>query len=117
LADSAVVLTVIGALRVVVAYLLPRLKNFDTRALELSYEIGAFSYAAMCGIIAAESLWFDLSSSVQTLTVGYAIGYGVAMASRAEVAALDARSCLHLRVVARIVLRSDARLDLSRARA
>ena len=53
------------------AYLLPRLKEFDTRALELLYELGAFSYAGMCGIIAAADA--DVRrchSSVQTLTVG-----------------------------------------------
>jgi hypothetical protein len=55
LADSAAILTVIAVVRVVVAYLLPRLKNFNTKALELIYELGAFSYAGMCGIIAAES--------------------------------------------------------------
>ena len=64
------------------AYLLPRLKEFDTRALELLYELGAFTYAGMCGMIAAETVLFDVQSSVQTLTVGNAIGYGVAMASR-----------------------------------
>ena len=70
LADSAAVLTAIAVLRVVVAYLLPRLKTFGTKALELTYELGAFSYAGMCGIIAAESLWFSLPASVQTLTEG-----------------------------------------------
>jgi diguanylate cyclase (GGDEF)-like protein len=80
--DSAVALTVIAVLRAILAYLLPRLKKFDTRALEHIYELGAFSYALMCGVIAAESLWFGLPASVQTLTVGYTIGYGVAMASR-----------------------------------
>jgi diguanylate cyclase (GGDEF)-like protein len=79
---SAAVLTVIAVLRVSMAYLLPRLKEFDTRALELLYELGAFSYAAMCGIIAAQTLLFHLPSTMQTLTVGMAIGYGVAMAAR-----------------------------------
>ena len=79
---SAAILTGIAVSRVVMAYLLPRLKQFDTKALELLYELGAFSYAGMCGIIAAETLTFALQSSVQTLTVGMAIGYGVAMASR-----------------------------------
>jgi hypothetical protein len=37
---------------------------------------------ACAGIIAAQTLMFNLQSSVQTLTVGNAIGYGVAMASR-----------------------------------
>ncbi|MEO5587296.1 MAG: EAL domain-containing protein [Novosphingobium sp.] len=78
----AVVLTVIAILRVGMAYLLPRLRDFDTKALELCYELGAFSYAAVCGMIAAEALTASLSGSVQTLTVGNAISYGVAMAAR-----------------------------------
>jgi len=82
LSVSAAVLTAVAALRVVLAYLLPRLKRFDTKALEMLFEIGAFSYAGMCGIIAAQSVMFGLQSSVQTLTVGNALAYGVAMASR-----------------------------------
>ena len=82
LSVSAAVLTAIAISRVIMAYLLPRMKDFDTRALEVLYELGAFSYAAMCGLIAAQTLMLDLRSSVQTLTVGMAIGYGVAMASR-----------------------------------
>lgn len=79
---SAAILTVIAVARVAMAYLLPRLKSFDTKALEVLYELGAFSYAGMCGFIAAQTLMLDMQSSVQTLTVGMAIGYGVAMASR-----------------------------------
>jgi diguanylate cyclase (GGDEF)-like protein len=82
LAASAAILTAIAVIRVIVSYLLPRLKEFDTKALEHIYELGAFSYAGMCGVIAAQTLLFDLQSSVQTLTVGNAIAYGVAMASR-----------------------------------
>lgn len=82
LAYSAAILTAVALLRVIMAYLLPRLKEFDTRVLELLYELGAFSYAGMCGIIAAQSMMFHLQSSVQTLTVGNAIAYGVAMAAR-----------------------------------
>ena len=82
LTGTAAVLTVIALLRVTMAYLLPRLKEFDTKALELLYEIGAFSYAGMCGILAAQALLLDLGAHVQTLTVGNAISYGVAMASR-----------------------------------
>jgi diguanylate cyclase (GGDEF)-like protein len=83
LAYSASILTAIAGLRVLIAYLIPRLKNFNNaKALELLYELGAFSYACMCGVMAAESIRLELPSSVQTLTVGNAIAYGVAMASR-----------------------------------
>jgi diguanylate cyclase (GGDEF)-like protein len=79
---SASILTAVAAVRVALAYLLPKLKEFDTRALEIAFEIGAFSFALMCGVIAAQSVYFDLQQGVQTLTVGMAIGYGVAMAAR-----------------------------------
>lgn len=79
---SAAFLSAIAGLRVIMAYLLPRLKEFNTKALEMLYEVGAFSYAGMCGIIAGQTILFQLESSVQTLTVGNAIAYGVAMASR-----------------------------------
>ncbi|HEY6815818.1 MAG TPA: EAL domain-containing protein [Croceibacterium sp.] len=79
---SASVLTLIAVLRMVMASVIPRLKDFNTRALELLYEFGAFSYAAMCGILAAQTLSFDHATSSQTLAVGNAIGYGVAVASR-----------------------------------
>ncbi len=82
LTASAAALTAIAILRVFMAFLLPRLKNFDTRFLEVCYEIGAFSYAGLCGILAAQTLSYSLPSSLQTLTVGNAIAYGVAMASR-----------------------------------
>ena len=82
LAGSAAVLTTIAILRVTMAYLLPRLKSFDKSAPELLFEVGAFAYSGMCGLIAAQSVLFNAPSSVQTLTVANAIGYGVAMASR-----------------------------------
>jgi diguanylate cyclase (GGDEF)-like protein len=79
---SAAVLTTIAILRVAMAYLLPRLPTFGKAALELLFEVGAFAYSAMCGLIAAQCVLFDAPASVQTLTVANAIGYGVAMASR-----------------------------------
>lgn len=82
LSVAAAILTAIAISRAVMAFLLPRLKSCDKKTLEFLYELGAFSYAGMCGIIAAQSLLFDLQSTVQTLTVANAVGYGIAMASR-----------------------------------
>jgi diguanylate cyclase (GGDEF)-like protein len=79
---SVTILTAIAIVRVAMAYTLPRLKDFDTRTLELLFEIGAFSYAAMLGFVAAQTVYFGVDSSMQTLAVGNAIGYGVAMSSR-----------------------------------
>ena len=82
LTASAAVLTAVAALRMAMAYGLPRLKRFDKWALELFFEVGAFAYAGMCGFIAAQCILFDTPASVQALTVSNAIGYGAAMASR-----------------------------------
>jgi diguanylate cyclase (GGDEF)-like protein len=79
---SAAILSAIAVLRMVMAYLLPRIQSVDKRALEVLFEIGAFAYAFVCGLIAAQTVYLNQPSSVQTLTVANAIGYGVAMASR-----------------------------------
>ena len=82
LTASAAILTFIAALRVGMAYLLPRKQSFDKATLEIFFEIGAFAYAGMCGLLAAQCIYFDASASVQALTVSNTIGYGAAMASR-----------------------------------
>ena len=79
---SAAILTAIATIRVVMAYRLPRRKAFDKRMLERLFEFGAFTYAGMLGVIAAQCVRLDLSAGAQVLTVANAVGYGVAMASR-----------------------------------
>ena len=66
LASSAAILTTIAVLRVAMAYLLPRAQAFDKATLELIFEVGAFAYAGMCGLIAAQCMMFIPPSSVQT---------------------------------------------------
>ncbi|MXO59252.1 EAL domain-containing protein [Altererythrobacter salegens] len=46
------------------------------------YETGALSYAFLVGMIGAAVLWFDFSAHLQTLTVSYALVYGVGIAAR-----------------------------------
>jgi len=79
---SAIMLSTIAIVRVLMQYTLPKIERIETKSREWLFEIGAFSYATMCGIIAAQAVWLDLETHVQTLTVGNAISYGVAMASR-----------------------------------
>jgi diguanylate cyclase (GGDEF)-like protein len=79
---SAAILTAIATTRVIMAYRLPRRKAFDKRVLERLFEFGAFTYAGMLGVIAAQSVRLDLAAGAQVLTVANAVGYGVAMASR-----------------------------------
>jgi diguanylate cyclase (GGDEF)-like protein len=54
----------------------------DTKRLEMIYELGAFSYASVVGIIAAATIFLDLEPHAQLLMVGYAIGYGVGISAR-----------------------------------
>ncbi len=82
LAISATILTAIAVARVAMAYLLPRSKRFDKAALEIPFEVGAFAYAGMCGMIAAQCIMLDAPASVQALTVSNTIGYGAGIASR-----------------------------------
>ncbi len=82
LAASAAALTVIAISRVVMAWLLPRLKSHDSRLLEILYEAGAFSYSAICGLMAAQTLFLHAPPTVCTLMLGNAIAYGVAIAAR-----------------------------------
>jgi len=80
---AAVLLSVIGVLRVVTAIRIgPDTEDKDTKRLELIYEAGAFSYASLVGLIAAAALVFQLHPYSQMLMVGYAIGYGVGISAR-----------------------------------
>ncbi len=68
--------------RIVMALMLPRLRNRDTRRLELLYELGAFTYSAILGVFAAMTVSYDLPATAQLLVVAYAIGYGTGIAAR-----------------------------------
>ncbi len=78
----AIALSVVAVARVVLALLLPRMANRDTRRLELLYEIGAFTYSAQLGLIAALAIWFEVPGSAQMLIACYAVGYGAGIAAR-----------------------------------
>ena len=76
-------LTVIAIARVAAAYgLSPERRETSTRTLELIYEIGAFSYAFLLGVIAAMTIWFDASAGVEVLMVSNALCYGVGICAR-----------------------------------
>jgi NADH:ubiquinone oxidoreductase subunit K len=78
----AMLLSLIGVTRVVLALALPRLKLRDTKRLELVYETGAFSYTAVVGIFTALTIWYQIPMIAQMLMACYAIGYAGGMASR-----------------------------------
>ncbi|MBS0474187.1 MAG: EAL domain-containing protein [Proteobacteria bacterium] len=80
--DVAVLLSVIGALRVVMALVLPRVVKRDTVWLERLYQLGAFSFCLMVGILGGLTVEFGLPGAAQMLIICYAIGYASGMSSR-----------------------------------
>ena len=78
----AIALSVVAAARVAAALILPRLANRDSARLELIYELGAFTYSALLGVLAALVVGYDIDNSAQLLIVCYAIGYGAGIAAR-----------------------------------
>ncbi|MBO9516703.1 MAG: EAL domain-containing protein [Porphyrobacter sp.] len=54
----------------------------DARRLEMIYEIGAYTYALLSGILAALTVYDTSGGHIQTLTVAYALVYGVGISAR-----------------------------------
>ncbi len=80
--EIALLLTTIAIARIVMAVLLPRVRNRDARRMELLYEFGAFTYSAVLGVFAAMTVGYKLPATAQLLMVAYAIGYGTGIAAR-----------------------------------
>jgi diguanylate cyclase (GGDEF)-like protein len=77
------ILIVTAIARVVMAVWLARdTGHRDARSLEVAYEIGAFSYAFLAGLVAALAIYVDASGPAQTLAVTYALVYGVGISAR-----------------------------------
>ena len=79
---AAAILSTIAAARIIGAYVLPKRKNLDALPLELMFEIGAFSYSLMVGIIASLTVLYDAPVVAQLMTVCNATCYGVGIAAR-----------------------------------
>lgn len=79
---AAMVMSAIALLRVASATILPRWMANKPRGLEIIYELGAFSYSIMAGLIAALTFFNDVPGPVRTLMVGNAIAYSVGIAAR-----------------------------------
>jgi diguanylate cyclase (GGDEF)-like protein len=78
---SALIVTAVA--RVVMAVWLARdTRRRDARSLEIVYEIGAFSYAFLAGLVAALAIYTDATGPIQTLAVTYALVYGVGISAR-----------------------------------
>jgi diguanylate cyclase (GGDEF)-like protein len=78
----AVLLSCIGAARVLLALALPRLKLRDTTRLELIYQLGAFSFAGTVGLFTAIVVANRLPLPAQMLMLCYAVAYATGMAAR-----------------------------------
>ncbi len=79
---GAIAISVVAVVRVMMAHVLPRFIKNNTRLLELIFEIGAFTYALLVGVIAALCVHYDAPLIAQLLTVSNAVAYGVAIAAR-----------------------------------
>ena len=80
-------LTIIALVRVALAFAMTPDKNeaskqASTTRLELLYEIWAFSYALVLGVIAAMTLWYAPGKTASVMMVANALCYGVAVACR-----------------------------------
>jgi diguanylate cyclase (GGDEF)-like protein len=82
-AAASALLTGIAVLRVATASRLGSLSiHADTKRLEQLYEIGAFAYSFLVGLIAAATIGFRLDALIQMLMLAYAIAYSTAIAAR-----------------------------------
>jgi diguanylate cyclase (GGDEF)-like protein len=77
-----VALTMVAVVRIIIAHILPRRQQSNTRTLELIFEIGAFSYANLVGIMAGVAIFIDAPPEAQLLTIANAIAYGVGIGPR-----------------------------------
>ncbi|MBW8753554.1 MAG: EAL domain-containing protein [Sphingomonadales bacterium] len=80
--NVAILMALIAAARAAAAYVMPRLRKVEALPLELIFEIGAFSYSTMVGILAAVTVYLDAPLVAQLLTVVTAMCYGVGIAAR-----------------------------------
>ena len=76
------VLIFVAVARVVAAMWLSRDTRADERVLEIAFEVGALSYAFVAGLIGAITLATGERSYLPTLTISYALVYGVGIAAR-----------------------------------
>ncbi|MCB2060505.1 MAG: EAL domain-containing protein [Novosphingobium sp.] len=79
---TAILLSIVAATRVAMAHILPRMKNLEAERLELFYELGAFAYALALGVLAAQTIAFNVEPVAQLLMACNAIGYAVGIAAR-----------------------------------
>jgi len=88
--SDSLAITLVGGLLIITAmartamavWLAGDARNRDARSLEIIYEVGAFSYAFLAGLVAALTIYADAGGHIQTLAVTYALVYGVGISAR-----------------------------------
>lgn len=79
----SLLLSLVAIARVAMSLVLAeRQRDTSTYALEVIYEVGAFSYAITLGLIAASALVLDVDVGVKVLMQANAIGYGIGICAR-----------------------------------
>ena len=79
----AAILTAVAIARIVFSVHQARMHPSEySRRLEILYELGAFTYAALIGLVAALCIWFQVDGQVQVMTVAVALCYGTGIAAR-----------------------------------
>lgn len=78
----ALAMVVVAVCRVVLAHLLPHLSGRDARPFERLFAAGALSYAVLWGLLGAMAISYELPPATRTLTVVFAVGYGLASSAR-----------------------------------
>ncbi len=79
---AAACVAIIAILRLIMAYLMLHLKGRNVVLREVTFEIGAFSFSLVIGVLAALCVYLDAPHVSQLLTVTNAVGYGVGIAAR-----------------------------------
>ena len=79
---TTILLGIVAFARVVLAHVIPRRKATATRRLVILFELGAFSYANLVGVIAALTVTQHAPEHAQLLAISNAIAYGVGIGAR-----------------------------------
>jgi len=80
---GCILLTIVAIIRIALSvHLFSSRRGTSTNLLEFVYEIGAFTYALILGMIAAMTLWFDAGQEAQVMMVANALCYGVGVSAR-----------------------------------
>ena len=79
---ACIALILVAIARVVLSLLLAQRQNATTRMLEVVFEIGAFSYALLFGLLGAMAIIYPSPPEVEVMMVACALCYGMAINAR-----------------------------------